>query len=259
MALCCAGNAPTSMDRFAGAAEELLRTKPFEEISVQDIVRAAKRPIGSFYARFGSKEALLPFLYERYHEGLEPLVVARLARVDWEALDFGETVAKVVDFLIARYDERRWLVRALVLFARMRPEALPPDMVERRGRVYDHITAVLLRHRSRIAHSDAEAAIRFGVPRLLGRARSSCSAMRRFAGHAHDAGSAARGIDPHFHGLSGLQGSTMMRATLQRAALSIVILATGANGRLPRLRRLTIEHKTLNRSAASPSKPTPAR
>jgi len=152
-----------TMDRFAEAAEELLRTKPFEEISVQDIVRAAKRPIGSFYARFGSKEALLPFLYERYHEGLEPLFVARLARVDWEALDFEATIERAVDFMIARYDERRWLVRALVLFARMRPEALPPDMVERRGRVYDHVNAVLLRHRSRIAHEDAEAAIRFGV------------------------------------------------------------------------------------------------
>src|SRR6185503_14384740 len=111
-----------TMDRFAEAAEELLRTKPFEEISVQDIVRAAKRPIGSFYARFGSKEALLPFLYERYHEGLEPLFVARLARVDWEALDFEATIERAVDFMIARYDERRWLVRALVLFARMRPE-----------------------------------------------------------------------------------------------------------------------------------------
>ena len=57
-------------DRFAAAAEDLLRDRSFEEISIQDIVRRAGRPTGSFYARFASKEALLPFIYLRYHEDL---------------------------------------------------------------------------------------------------------------------------------------------------------------------------------------------
>ncbi|MGH7724360.1 MAG: TetR/AcrR family transcriptional regulator, partial [Candidatus Eiseniibacteriota bacterium] len=152
-----------TMDRFAEAAEELLREKPFEEISIQSIVRRSKRPIGSFYARFPSKEALLPYLYERYHRGLEPLFAARLARVDWDALDFDETIAGVVDFLMATYDERRWLMRALVLFTRTRPDAVSPEMIEGRRRVFDRVGAILLRHRSRIAHADPAAAIRFGI------------------------------------------------------------------------------------------------
>src|SRR5262245_23380018 len=86
-------------ERFATATEELLRTRPFEEISIREIVRRAGRPIGSFYARFASKEALLPFLYQRYHEGLEPLFAARLARVDWESLDLEAAIEAVVDFL----------------------------------------------------------------------------------------------------------------------------------------------------------------
>jgi AcrR family transcriptional regulator len=150
-------------EAFAGATEDLLRTHPFEDITIRDIVHRARRPIGSFYALFASKEALLPFLYQRYHEGLEPLLVARLARVDWESLDFDSAIAATVDFMLEQYDERRWLIRALALFSRQRPEALPADLVERRRRVYDHVVRVLIRHRDGSPHDDFEAAIRFGV------------------------------------------------------------------------------------------------
>src|SRR5262249_33912422 len=126
-----------TVDLFARAAEELLRERSFEEIGVLDIVRRAARPIGSFYAPFASKEALLPCRYQRYHEGLETLVASRVALVPWASLSFARTVEAFVDLLIGLYDERRWLIRALALFARLRPEALPPDVVERRLRVYD--------------------------------------------------------------------------------------------------------------------------
>src|SRR5689334_13860865 len=126
-----------TVDRFAVAAEALLRTRSFEEIGIQDIVRRAGRPTGSFYARFASKEALLPLLYQRYHDGLGALVADRLARVPWATLDFARTVDAFVELVIAVYEERPWLIRALALFARARPEALPPDLVERRREVYE--------------------------------------------------------------------------------------------------------------------------
>jgi AcrR family transcriptional regulator len=160
-----------TVDRFALAAEALLRARPFEEIGVQDIVRRAGRPIGSFYARFASKEALLPLLYQRYHDGLETLVAARLARVPWATLDLRRTVDAFVVFVIALYTDRPWLTRALALFARTRPEALPSDLVERRRTVYAPVMAVLLRHRARIAHPDPEAAVRFVVFLALSVAR----------------------------------------------------------------------------------------
>src|SRR5262245_22519466 len=152
-----------TVDLFARAAEELLRDRPFEEIGVQDIVRRAGRPVGSFYARFASKEALLPFLYQRYHEGLEALLDERLAAVAWPRLGFERTVEAVVDLVLALYSERAWLIRALALFARSRPEALPSDIADRRRQAYEPLWNVLLRHRARIAHDDPEAAVRFGV------------------------------------------------------------------------------------------------
>src|SRR5205814_5025792 len=160
-----------TVDRFALAAEALLRTRPFEEITVQDIVGRADRPIGSFYARFASKEALLPLLYQRYHDGLEAKVAAHLARVPWVKLDFARTVDAFVAFVIAVYTERPWLIRALALFARLRPEALPSGLVEQRRQVYAPVEAVLLRHRERIAHEDPEAAVRFAIFLALSVAR----------------------------------------------------------------------------------------
>jgi AcrR family transcriptional regulator len=138
------------MDRFAEATESLLRDRPFEQISIQEIARLAERPIGSFYARFGSKDALLPFLYQRYHESLEALFAARLARVDWDALGFDTTIEALVDFLVGVYDERRWLLRALALFARSQPAALPADVVGARSRVFDLPIHILARHRASI-------------------------------------------------------------------------------------------------------------
>lgn len=150
-------------DLFARAAEDLLRTRPFEEVAVQDIVARAGRPIGSFYARFASKDALLPYLYQRYHDGLEALVRRHMARTDWKHVDFAGAVRAWVDLTLATYVERLWLIRALALFARLRPESLPEDLIARRRRVYDLAVTALLPHRTHIAHADPEAAIRFGV------------------------------------------------------------------------------------------------
>jgi hypothetical protein len=68
-----------------------------------------------------------------------------------------------VDITLAIYVERLWLIRALALFTRMRPESLPEDLVERRRQAYDVAVEALLPHRARIAHRDPEAAIRFAV------------------------------------------------------------------------------------------------
>ena len=152
-----------TIERFAVAVEELLKDRPFEEIGVQDIVRRAGRPIGSFYARFGSKEALLPYLYQRYHEGLDGLFESRLARTDWESLDAATAFRGAVDFLIRAYTERRWLIRAIALFARAHPESLPEDLAQRRRQVFDRLVTVLMHQRAHIAHTDPEAAVRFAI------------------------------------------------------------------------------------------------
>lgn len=152
-----------TVDRLVEAVEDLLQTRTFEDISVQDIVQRAGRSVGSFYARFSSKEALLPHLYQRYHERLEATLRPERKRVDWEQLDLPGTVASLVDLLLGIYQERRWLLRVVALFARTHPDALPEDVVEHRRRIYDPFVHILLRHREHIRHADPEAACRFAL------------------------------------------------------------------------------------------------
>src|SRR4051812_16000039 len=54
-----------TMDRFVQATRDLLEERPFEEITVADIVGRAERTVGSFYARFEDKHAVLRLLLEQ--------------------------------------------------------------------------------------------------------------------------------------------------------------------------------------------------
>src|SRR3989442_1793869 len=113
--------------RFTRAPQEPARQPPLQPITPQDLLAAAGPPIGSFYARFKSKEALLPFLYERYDQSLAQYLESRLGTVTWAELDFADTVETLVGVLVGIYEERRWLLRALALFARQHPEALSEE------------------------------------------------------------------------------------------------------------------------------------
>lgn len=155
--------AQETVERFARAAETLLREKPFEAIGVQELARTAGRTTGAFYARFTSKDGLLPFLYERYDRGLDALIRRRLAGIDWASLSLARAVAALVGVLIGLYVERRWFLRAMALFARHHPEALPAEIYDRRRRVWDLAVEGLRPHRARIAHDDPDEAVRFGV------------------------------------------------------------------------------------------------
>jgi AcrR family transcriptional regulator len=51
-----------TLDRLLEASESLLKRKRFEEISVAELAREPRSSVGSFYARFPGKDALLDFL-----------------------------------------------------------------------------------------------------------------------------------------------------------------------------------------------------
>ena len=52
-----------TFEAILDATETLLARRPFEEISIAEIVLKAGSSTGSFYARFPAKDALLPALY----------------------------------------------------------------------------------------------------------------------------------------------------------------------------------------------------
>ena len=54
-----------TLGRLLDATEKLLDDRPFDELAVADICKAASSSVGAFYARFPDKTALLHVLHER--------------------------------------------------------------------------------------------------------------------------------------------------------------------------------------------------
>jgi AcrR family transcriptional regulator len=151
-----------TLDKIVRAVEELLEVRPFDEIAVADIIRRARCSTGSFYARFPTKDAVLPYLYARYDADLRPRVAAKMASVDWTSLSLRQTTELFVGGMVDMYLERRHLLRAVALFARAHPDAIGDDVRHRREGVHDLPARLLARFADEIAHDDAREAARIG-------------------------------------------------------------------------------------------------
>ena len=160
-----------TLEKIGRAVEELLATRSFDDISVSDIVARARCSIGSFYARFKSKDDLLPYLYQRYDADLRPRMQARMASVPWPQLSFRETVALIADGTVDMYVERRHLLRAVALLARTKPAAIGPEIRGTRGATTDLPAKLLARFESEIRHEDPLEAARVGFFMLTAVAR----------------------------------------------------------------------------------------
>ena len=179
-----------TLEKIGRAVEELLATRSFDDISVNDIVRRARCSIGSFYARFASKDDLLPYLYERYDADLRPRIQARAAPSEWEHLSFRETVALVVGHTVDMYLERRHLLRAVALLARTTPTAVNPAARTARGATTDIPAKLLARFTRDIRHDDPLDAARIGFFMVAAIAREKI-----LFGEAPHAASTALGTD----------------------------------------------------------------
>jgi AcrR family transcriptional regulator len=151
-----------TLDRICRATEDLLRTRAFDALTVAEIAKKARCPVGSFYARFRSKDDLLPFLYERYDAELKPRMEAEVREVPWQRLSLRETVRLVVDRTVDLYVERKHLLRAVALYARTRPGDIGADVRRLREGVTDLPAKILSRFGSEIAHPDPLEACRIG-------------------------------------------------------------------------------------------------
>jgi AcrR family transcriptional regulator len=160
-------------DRIISAVEDLLKARPFERITVQEIVTRAGTTTGSFYARFASKDALLPYIYARYDADLSRRSAALFAEVPWERLTLTDIVRGRVRTMIDAYQERRWLLRAVALFARTHPDSIPDAVIARRRAANDRWLGVLERFGTEITHPDPAQAFRFVMYLLTCTAREA--------------------------------------------------------------------------------------
>lgn len=155
-----------TLEKILAALEELLEDRPFEDITVREIVRRSGTSTGSFYARFPTRETLLPALYDRYDASLRELAGQRFGPPEGAALreaTLEDVVRVLARRVLARHRERKWLMRAVALHARQHPELIPDEQRRRRMDLHREWRDLLLRHRDRMSHPDPEAAVAFGL------------------------------------------------------------------------------------------------
>lgn len=151
--------------------ERLLARKHFEDISIHEILEESGVSIGSFYARFHSKEDVLPHLYQRYSDDLRARLADTMAPDRWAEAPLAARIRGLIREAVRAYRERRGLLRAVSLLARSRPKAVAKSALEERDGQYRAAAALLLGRRAEIRHPDAERAVQVGILFVLAACR----------------------------------------------------------------------------------------
>jgi AcrR family transcriptional regulator len=145
------------------ATERLLEHHHFEDISIHQILAESKVSTGSFYARFRSKEDLLPHLYQEYSDELRARFAAVTDPARWHGMPLPQRILTLVQQSVAAYRERRGLLRAVALLARSRPKAVAHSALRERDDQYKAAATVLLECRAEIRHANPERAVQTGI------------------------------------------------------------------------------------------------
>lgn len=152
-----------TMLRLLEVTETLLQERPFEAISVQQIVRRAGTSVGAFYSRFRDKQALLPSLYERYDQSIGIHMRELQEQRIWQGRELSEIATLLVQQLVNFFAKRLYLLRALTLYARTRPEEIGVEMRARRQSQHSFLHEAFLNRRNEINHPDPERAVELAL------------------------------------------------------------------------------------------------
>jgi AcrR family transcriptional regulator len=157
-------------ERILRAAERLLRSHLFEDISVRQLVAEAGVSIGSFYNLYGEKDALLPDLYARHCREMIDELEAIAQPTRWADASLTQLVRAVVERVVAIYAEQRGLMRALVLRSHCRhPGTGPRDPAM--DSIVPRIAALVAERRSEILHPSPKRAAGVGLLMVIATAR----------------------------------------------------------------------------------------
>lgn len=101
-----------TLTRLLDAAEGIIRSRGASALTVPEVARAARSSVGSFYARFADKDALLSTLHERACEQTILTVEEALGPARWAGVDTESLVRFFVAFAVRVFAERRPMMLA---------------------------------------------------------------------------------------------------------------------------------------------------
>lgn len=152
-----------TQERILEATARLLKEHSFESISVRRIVAEAKTSIGSFYARFRDKNALLPVLYAEYEKQLE-VRLTHLQEATATAGSLDEIAELIVRHFVDTFGDIPNLSRALYDYATRSPKSSESkDLARQRRKQYGFLLDAMLSFRAEITHTDPTRAVDLGL------------------------------------------------------------------------------------------------
>lgn len=155
----CQQRSRDSLERILKAAEGLITSKGFEALTIAEVVRRSRTSVGTVYARFPDKDALLHALHERViMRDLEDFK-EQLAAVDWDSCSLEETVRRLADIKRAQAKGKEKLYEAFVVKGAT-DASLRAEGYRVKGQNEDLEVEILMGHADEIGHEDPEEAIR---------------------------------------------------------------------------------------------------
>ena len=126
------------------AAERLLRDRPWEEISTVAIMIEAECSNGAIYGRFKNKDALLVELYARHDIRQKERFRKRRSDRSLDNLDLKTLLEVEIAGLIKMYRQNRWLLKAMGVLSRTKPDVVTAEMRAERKKMLKQVAEPLL-------------------------------------------------------------------------------------------------------------------
>jgi len=159
------GRSQQTLDRLLDAAEELLMTRGFDEITVPEIASRAESSVGAFYARLKDKDGLLHALHQRTCDDAYATMEKGLDPAEWEGEGVAEIIEVFVASLVGLNEQRPGLLLAVLDRARVDEEMRNRHEAVRRY-IGHRLKNLLLARREEIRHPDLGAACDFAVRQI---------------------------------------------------------------------------------------------
>ncbi len=148
-----------SQERILKAAESLIKSRGFEALTTAEVVRRSHTSIGTLYARFGDKTALLHAVQNRVQSREEACMRNQMAKIDWDSLSLEEGVRRLLQIKQTANEGDARLFEAFVVQGATDP-VLRAQGYRHKAAVESLEVEILMRHAGEIGHADPEGAAR---------------------------------------------------------------------------------------------------
>lgn len=149
----CQQRSRDSQERILRAAEALIKSKGYEALTTAEVVRRSRTSIGTLYARFGDKTALLHAVQDRVQSREEAVMRAHLAQVDWDGLTLEGSVQRLLEIKREAAEGDGRLFEAFVVHGATDP-VLRAQGYRHKAIMEGLEVEVLMRHAGQIGHAD---------------------------------------------------------------------------------------------------------